>query len=326
VHQQQLIALRWAFPFVDGCDQHRIRLATHCACGLRLRPFAGDMPFTCTCGRQWASLETQPLEQREWLRLSRLLHIYDVFLADPSPLLVPAARVALAAASPPDWVGGFLAGGRPIDANHAVMLTSIGRLAKAFLDLGIPPERVRHVLPMPLARRTTCRNGACQAFGSDRQVRHNGARNGEWESYCMECGARFLGDRIILCFDEGHGDPRLSPIAVERAQTRLDGWKAALESIVADALANGRDLMPGDAFDAARIPASPNLRARRLGLSAIANRLAIGGDPVPNYQVHPAVSSFAAFRTTLRPTQVRALVESNLWRPAAPVGKGRRRR
>ena len=145
----------------------------------------------------------------------------------------------------------------------------------------------------------------------------------------MECGARFLGGRVISSFDIRHGDTRLSRASVERSRMRLEGWRSSLAAVVDRALADGTPMTPGRAMDLAGIPASANLRARRLGLSLLAARLAGGGDPVPRRTPPRPDGSMLTWRTALRPAQFRAFATRAGWfalEPAAPPAAKRRHR
>lgn len=132
----------------------------------------------------------------------------------------------------------------------------LGRIAKAFVDLAIPPERLLAVFPLPGPRRGRCLNQGCTAFGRSDYIRHNGSRHGTWESYCLWCGSRFLGERIILSFDLDHGDPRLSRTAVVRAQARLADWRERLTIVLDEADRDGTTLSAAQALEAAGVPRS----------------------------------------------------------------------
>ncbi len=243
VAEAQLLPIEHALPFVATCERHGVQLVDTGTCGQRLRCFAGASPFTCAgCGEAWRDLPVVTCSRRELLAASRLNHAYTVFLTRGERDFVQRARLVLQMARWPRWRGGDLApdGMTQPSAQGLAFLASIGRIAKAFADLAIPPERLLEVYPLPEPRRGRCLNEDCEAFGTTDYIRHNGSRNGAWESYCLWCGSRFLGDRIILCFDLDNGDTRLSRTAVIRAQERLDDWRQKLAAVIGDAEARGK--------------------------------------------------------------------------------------
>jgi hypothetical protein len=145
---------------------------------------------------------------------------------------------------------------------------SLSLLVSELISLGVPP---RERLPGRAPRtRPTCPNRACALFGLEGpNIRGYGRWKGYLEHFCLECGARFLPHRIIMCFDDDHGCDDLHPTFVAKAQSRLRLWKKRLSQACAAMLDAGEPISVKSSFQRARIPLTWNLRSRRLGLVAI---------------------------------------------------------
>ena len=158
---------------------------------------------------------------------------------------------------------------------------SFARLVTVFLALQIEPELIATLEEHP-AR--PCPNASCPrhlAPGPDdplsagRQVEH----------HCACCGARFVGRRLLLCFDPDHGSTHPSVRSVRKARHRLDRWREALADACRDDILAGRPITVTGTFRRAGVPLNANLRATRLGLVALVRdaarrqRLLTGREP-----------------------------------------------
>ncbi len=160
---------------------------------------------------------------------------------------------------------------------------SFARLVTVFLALQIEPELIATLEEQPAP---PCPNASCPrhlAPGPDdplsagRQVEH----------HCACCGARFVGRRLLLCFDPDHGSTHPSVRSVRKARHRLDRWREALADACRDDILAGRPITVTGTFRRAGVPLNANLRATRLGLVALVRdaarrqRLLTGREPAP---------------------------------------------
>jgi hypothetical protein len=140
---------------------------------------------------------------------------------------------------------------------------SLGSLAALFVALQIAPERLAE-FPTNVPVVGPCVYRGCQGYGSDRWIRVPAARRRGWDSYCLACGSRFIGDRIVVSYFFDHSDPRLSDCAVRTFAALLARWHQTLAE--ACARDRTRSRTPMVLFDDAGIPRWPNLKSPALGL------------------------------------------------------------
>lgn len=280
--------LRWfLLPFIEVCPVHEIRLQPFCR-----RGHANDQPPAILDGRVACSVclddlgptaGTRPDE--ETLRLGRDAARAWAFLLG--------------------WRGDDIRGRgyRTIRTFHrGYPLRNLGQkpsfaaLVTVFLALQIDPRLVAEMEERPVP---PCPNATCDRFlapGPDDPL----AAPGAVERHCAECGCRFLGRRMLLCFDAGHGCAGVSPRAARRARRRLLRWRADLDDAIRDDLVAGRRVAVSGTFRRAGIPLNANLRARRLGLvgairdAARRQRLLQGREPLATQTVTMAESRFLA--------------------------------
>lgn len=168
--------------------------------------------------------------------------------------------------APGRWAGGSLSGPLQLPAQTRFTVSLAG-LAAFLVACQIPPERVLQ----PQAEKhdgLVCRNRSCLTYMSPIAMRRNGHRAGKLESYCAECGSRFLGDRTIGSFDFDNGSPQLSTDAVARSRVRLAQYHARLAEECARTAASGESVHVRDVFRRARVQVAGYVRAR-LGLVAL---------------------------------------------------------
>jgi hypothetical protein len=160
---------------------------------------------------------------------------------------------------------------------------SFERLVTVFLALHIEPALLATLEDRPIP---PCPNAACPRFIPPSE--HDPLLRGRVvERHCAECGARFIGRRILLCFDQEHGASQPSPRSVRKARRRLRRWHEALVEACRQDLLDGRRITVTGAFRRAGVPMNANLRAFRLGLVALVRdaarrqRLLDGSEPRP---------------------------------------------
>jgi hypothetical protein len=142
---------------------------------------------------------------------------------------------------------------------------SFEHLVTVFLALQIEPELVATLEDVPTS---PCPNAACPRYvapGPDDPLE----RERPVERHCAECGARFVGRRILLCFDSGHGGAYPSARSVRKARRRLRRWRQALAEACRSDILAGRRITVTGTFGRAGVPLNANLRASRLGLVAL---------------------------------------------------------
>jgi hypothetical protein len=284
VREQRLIGRETIFPFLRGCTRHHVRFVDTCSCGARLAPFSQERnPFACPdpgCQRRWETLEAQPLEPCEDLRGRRIAHAYKVLLERGDHTLLAFVRTAQWLDGPLRWDGGWASVDDELESVAMAArrgVHSIAGLVASLVAREIPPERLFEIGPPVIDENLKCRNRKCPAHGSQWSMRQNGSRRGLAESYCAECGSRFLGDRTILSFDFENGSD-ISEIAVQRARARLATFHERVAGACDRLSERGVPLHIGLVFREACIPNAGYLRAHRLGLvAAIKSRM---GDQV----------------------------------------------
>jgi hypothetical protein len=107
---------------------------------------------------------------------------------------------------------------------------SIAGLVTALYTVGVTPADVTALRDRKVGAvgtQVTCPNQACPYAGRRNagNIRNWGRWRGQMEYFCAECGSRFIGARLIMTFDEGHGTPTILPASVARAQARLRAWR-----------------------------------------------------------------------------------------------------
>ena len=241
-------------PLVDACPSHRVKLVPFCGHGGGPYPpeLDDEGRIRCpACRRELASAAGEALGE------------------DEEPLFLDTWRAWTYLLG---WRGGDDIRGRGYRTIHAVRrgypLRNLGRtpslehLVTVFLALHIDPELVRTLERRPAP---PCPNATCARYVplSDPDPL---LRAPIVERHCAECGARFVGRRILLCFDPGHGGRLPTQRSVRKALRRLVRWRAALLDVLREDLLAGRPITIIGAFRRAGVPLNANLRARRLGL------------------------------------------------------------
>ena len=281
VAERRFIGKDTVLPLLAGCIEHRLHFVTRCTCGRRLAEYEPSrQPFACpTCWRDWGSLDRSELDGPELLRARQIVHAYERIFKRGSVDILERARRTIGPTVRKRWTGGWL---DPEDlpvVDAGRMIGSISALVATLVGCQIDPERVFDPVPEVGLR---CLNQTCATYFSSVSIRLNGGRqNGLREGYCRECGSRFLGDRTIGSFDFENGSPHLGRAAVDRARAELARHQAALASACDNALARGERPYLNTLLDAAGVPKSSYLRARRLGLRDIV-RTRLAGQSLPD--------------------------------------------
>lgn len=307
VRGSRLIKREFVLPLVHGCTEHGIWLRHRCVCGAPIEVFGPARAAACSacgreraacgcesfgeaarrvrafacagCGRGWGELPRQPLGDRDWLRQRRVVHAYEVILGSARPGVVEAARRLLALDEGGRWDHGFCLADDPAIAAAAIPARHVKSVASIVANLvmrDIPPERLLEQAAVGPHPDLACRNRACPTYGTSLAIRVSAHRRAGVESYCAECGSRFLGSRTILSFDPDNGAPDLSPITVERALARLAEYAMRLAEAAYFFSRYRPSALVDEVFHAAGVPQSSHLRAHRLGLVAlVARRLGV---------------------------------------------------
>jgi hypothetical protein len=215
ISDRRFIGRETVLRLVHGCTEHGIWLRDHCPCGDPIEAFTGsDDPFCCTsCGRGWGELPRQPLGRRDWLRQRRVAHAYGVILErGGSGVLEDVGRVA-AASGVSRWHGGDCLTDDPAIEAAALAPKDIKSVTAAVANLvsrEIPPERILEAPSEGPHPELACRNVKCPTAGTSVAIRVSAHRTNGVESYCSECGTRYLGIRTIWSYDEGNGSREVS--------------------------------------------------------------------------------------------------------------------
>lgn len=245
-------------PHMVACPIHKVRLVQGC-------PRHGREPFPpfideagviqCgSCERELAPPDGRPLDGAE------LEHLRDTWRAWTFLL---------------GWKGSDDVRGRGYRTIRRVkrgyplrnvgQTPSFARLVEVFLMLHIEPELVTQLEDRPVP---PCPNASCPRFVSagdpDPLLRGRLV-----ERHCAECGTRFVGRRILLTFDADHGATAPTAKRVRRAQRRLRRWRIAVADACRDAILADCPVTVVDIFRRSGVPLNANLRAHRLGLTAI---------------------------------------------------------
>jgi hypothetical protein len=268
----RLIRRETILPWVEQCPVHRIQLISDCSCGIPLRAHSsGQEPFHCPdCWSDWGSLPRVRLDPWEDLRQRRIIHAYRTLIVRGDDTLPARIASATELDGPRRWDYGWST--RPfalerLNGLRKADLRSLASFVAAIVVREIPPERLFEPRPLRPRDRRTCGNTGCAFSGRPGSMRLNGIRPNGAESYCAECGSRYIGDRMILAFDLEHGGT-VHPLVVAAARARLALFHERLPA----ACLRIREVIPegsihvGHVFREAGIPNARYLRARRLGL------------------------------------------------------------
>lgn len=281
VAERRFIGKDTVLPLLAGCIEHRLRFVSHCTCGRRLAQYEPSrQPFACPlCWRDWGSLDHVELDAPDLLRARQIAHAYERIFERGGPDILERARRTIGPTVRKRWTDGWLAPEDLPIVDAGRMIGSISTLVAALVGCQIDPERVFDPVPETGLR---CLNQTCPTYFSSISIRLNGGRqNGLREGYCRECGSRFLGERTIGSFDFENGSPHLGRAAVERARAELAQCQAALASACDEALARSERPYLNTLLEAAGVPKSSYLRARRLGLRDII-RTRLAGQALPD--------------------------------------------
>lgn len=272
----RLIRRETVLPLMHGCTRHHIWLRSRCACGAALDAYSKGRPFTCLdCGRDWSELPRQPLGPRDDLRQRRVLHAYEVLLRAGRSGIIEDARRVLARDEGDRWAHGWCLADDAAITEQAIEARHIKSIAAIVANLvlrEIPPERLLEQVAVGPHPGLVCGNRACPTFGSSTAIRVSAHRSNGIESYCAECGSRFLDGRTILSFDVDNGSPDLSPTSVRHARARLADYAMRLAEAAYFLSRYARGVEVDHVFHLAGVPLASHLRARRLGLVALVGR------------------------------------------------------
>lgn len=241
-------------PLLQGCPIHRVRFVSFCnRHGTAGYPpeFAEERVRCAQCHETLAAPDGEPLNDDE------VAHLIDTWRAWTFLL---------------GWNGDDIRGRgyrtiRSVSRGR-VPLRNIGehasfeRLVTVFLALQIEPNAVALMTDPPLP---ACPNATCPRYVAP-GPRDPLTRGRQVERHCSECGCRFVGRRILLCFNEKHGERLPTAHSVRKARRRLERWRLALADVLRQAILDGRPITVLTAFRDAGIPKNANLRAHRLGL------------------------------------------------------------
>ncbi len=307
VAEQHLLARWLAFPLLGCCPRHGVRLRVRCRCGAVLQPFRyGSAPFACAdCGRPWATLPAEPPPDEDAARERAVLSLYDVFLTGGTPALRDEARGLLRAELyargwdhvPPVTIGDIAVPRTPAQAS------SVDEFVASLVMLDLPAARLQESGPEGCGQ-LRCRNRACPLFGvaTFTNIHTAHSARGDPLSYCDECGARFVGERMSSAFDDcwSPGLRVPSPHAVARARMHLRLWRVRLEIVCHLLLLTDEPVTLARAFARAGIPRTPHLRAHRLGLVALVQHYAILQQWLPPRTAQTKARGLHRWRPTIR--------------------------
>jgi hypothetical protein len=117
-------------------------------------------------------------------------------------------------------------------------------------------------------QRGVCLDNECAFVGRGELMRGRSPDS----RYCMECGSRYAGGRLVMTFDLGHGRDTVSRRSVARARAKLREYIERVDHVSRRWPRRGARPSVDEVLDRAGVPTSPNLRARRLGLVWLARR------------------------------------------------------
>jgi TniQ len=291
-------------PLLRACPRHRVRLVSYCYGHPPVPPgVSAAGRITCTvCGEDLGHVAGEPIDGDEldlqldtWRAWSFLLGWRGDDIRGRGYRTIRAVR-------------------RSYPLRSLGQTISFERLVTVFLALQIEPAFVAELEDRPAA---PCPNASCPRFVPP-GPRDPLGRGRLVERHCSTCGARFIGRRILLCFDAEHGAPQPSAKAVRRAQRRLARWREALAEACRQDILAGRRITVTGTFRRAGVPANANLRATRLGLADLVRdaarrqRLVEGGEPAAT-----VVTTMAEYRL------IRDLARAGDWRSVdAAAGLG----
>jgi hypothetical protein len=241
-------------PGAIGCDAHGVALETSCTCGRPLSMSPHAVGLCGGCGSRWSALIARPLSASEAELQRRLRLAYKTAFGVPAASGTESFGVMLQRLRERSRARGRTV--MPFYLNSV----SIERMVSIFVALGGNEDLMEELRqPQPAA---ACPNAACPAFDLANCT-------ATVERHCRACGTRFVGPRILSTFDLDHGRPSPSATQVRRARRRLAGWRRSLRQACDELRAVGEPLEIEQAFAQARVPLNANLRAPRLGLTAI---------------------------------------------------------
>lgn len=239
---------------IVGCPAHAVRLTDRCACGAPLGLSIDALGACAVCRLRWGELPAQALDERESETNARVLRAYGRVLKLGVPLRAVATRPLrrhLTAQRRERRVELPVVDMRTVSVERLVAITAL---------IETDPDLVAELL---LPKSDPCPNASCPRFTPDPWEFRN------VEKHCPVCGSRFCGPRLLSTFDVDHGQSRPLPSRVNRARRRLARWRRALRRSCEEIASGGREVTVTEAFRRAGIPMNANLRASRLGLTAI---------------------------------------------------------
>lgn len=271
IRESRFVGIETMLPLMTACVVHHVAFVSACSCGRPLGAYAPERePFVCAdCWRDWGTLPTTPTDPRQDLQQRQILHAYQILFERGTDEIFPALKSLVPSVIARRWEGGMSRLDGPVE-DFVIPRSSVNTLTSIVAGLvvsAIPPERLFETIER--FRDLRCLNRACPTYGQPDRVRANGHRKGQVESYCAECGSRFLGDRIISTFDHDHGDPHLRDGTVMEARARLRGFLALTAAACDYLAAQGRPVKVREALELAAVPRAGYLRARRVGLVAL---------------------------------------------------------
>lgn len=240
-------------PGVETCLEHGIAIGKDCVCGEPLRLSNRAFGSCLSCGTSWADLPNEPADPVILERDLLIAAIYERLLALDRPLRRTSTRSLRRRVTSARRHGKSV----PIPDLRTV---SVQRLVAISIALSGDPDLVAQLLEL---EPDPCPNLACSRYSSDPWS------YADVERHCPVCGSRFVGLRLLTCFDLDHGQSRPTVTQIRRARRRLGRWRRDLRRTCAGLADAGEPVSVTKAFRLAGVPMNANLRASRLGLTAI---------------------------------------------------------
>jgi hypothetical protein len=260
--ERGLIRRSFILPGITGCPEHRARLFEQCPCGRPITFVEGEdgEPICRGCGRPWQELPEDGVTAAEFRQITDL-HVAYSTLLDLRPLNVRQQTLRIAREQ---QLAAAQGGGTPKLRANQIANLSITGLARLLVALSVDPRLVRAVLEEGSPEKG-CPNATCVHFVPKADP---DPLSGRKETHCSYCGCRFVGRRILCCFDLGHGGEGGRPCdaTVRRSRGRLRHWGHALRVACREMIVEGVLITADAAFGRARVPKRAHLRADRLGL------------------------------------------------------------
>jgi len=290
IAERQFLGRAVALPLIDHCPSHGTAFVSQCPCGAAIAPFKEhSRPFSChTCGRLWATFPRSAPSAADRYRGEQVWNIYTCFITSRDPSLIPIAH-RLASA---------ITGLGPSDAPWLVGWPRISRMGRrdgtrplhvlvaCLAFFGVPLELLiegQGPVPAPPDR---CTNTACQKvdiIGAG-NIHSASVGGGHHESWCEQCGSRYLDHHLYLCYDHenghGHAGPSQDTVAFARAvRAGLQDWIIAAGK---RSLVGGRILVADNwRWIARRCPDHREYWVSQLHHAAIVNHYNVLGLAVP---------------------------------------------